>query len=107
LQFGNNDEKAADYFLDFDFINSENSGRKDIIIIAMIIGRIYLSAPGIIRPKKYPEKIRSKDQTRPPAILYNMKFLYFICPTPATIGAKVLTTGTNLAKKIVLLPYLS
>ena len=76
-----------------------------MIIIVAIMGKIYLSILGIEFPKKYPLKIIENVHKKPPNTLEKIKLLYFIFPTPAKIGTKVLTIGTKRAKIMVFLPY--
>jgi hypothetical protein len=60
-----------------------------------------------IFPKKNPANVSRAVHDIPPMILNARNFEYFIFQIPATKGAKVLTIGTNLARIIVFVPYLS
>lgn len=68
---------------------------------------MYSKIFGIELPIKYPVKTMTDDQTNPPIILYAKNLLYFISPTPASVGASVLMIGTKRAIKIVLFPCFS
>ena len=65
MQHGNSQLLHLCYLLLF-FLISQTIGKIEIIMIMAITGNKYLSIPGTMLPKKYPDKVSAKDQTNPP-----------------------------------------
>ena len=82
-------------------------GRKELSIIAPMMGNKYLSTFGTKFPKKYPASVIPAPHINPPK-RSNMKNVFWsIFPTPARMGIIALTTGRNLASIMLLTPCFS